>query len=135
MKKGDKILIFIILAILIIASINHIFLYNKSDDLTVLIYQNNELVGEYPFSNESTITLNSNESSDDFDYNIININNNNVTMIEATCSDELCVKTPSISRNQQSIVCLPNKVLVKLEYSNTHKNTRKNDNISDLTTG
>ena len=36
-------------------------------------------------------------------------------MIDANCPDKLCVKQKSISKNNENIICLPNKVIVEVE--------------------
>jgi hypothetical protein len=40
-------------------------------------------------------------------------------MKEAECPDRSCVKQGKISKNKESIVCLPNKVIVEVS-SNQH---------------
>jgi hypothetical protein len=40
-----------------------------------------------------------------------------VRIIESTCPDKICVRTGWISRPGQSIVCLPNRVVVRIEGS------------------
>ena len=38
-------------------------------------------------------------------------------MKEADCPDQLCVNQKAISKNNESIICLPNKVVVEVESS------------------
>ena len=38
-------------------------------------------------------------------------------MIEADCPDQLCVHQKKISMNHESIICLPNRVVVEIESS------------------
>jgi hypothetical protein len=40
-----------------------------------------------------------------------------VRVTESTCPDKICVRTGWISRPGQSIVCLPNRVVVRIEGS------------------
>jgi hypothetical protein len=35
-------------------------------------------------------------------------------MIDADCPDKLCEKQGKISKNGQSIICLPNKIVIKI---------------------
>ena len=44
--------------------------------------------------------------------NIITVSDGEVRMTHADCPDQICVKTGSISRSGQSIVCAPNRVVV-----------------------
>lgn len=47
--------------------------------------------------------------------NVIEIVNGNVTIIEADCPDELCVKDGPISEPGELLVCLPHKVVVEIK--------------------
>ena len=47
--------------------------------------------------------------------NTLVIRNGKADMTEADCPDKLCVKQRAISRNKESIICLPNKVVVEAD--------------------
>lgn len=47
----------------------------------------------------------------------ININKDGVYVNDVVCPDRLCVKTGTINKAGQSIVCLPNKVQIYIEGS------------------
>lgn len=47
--------------------------------------------------------------------NILLIKDNCANMIEANCPDKLCVNQKAISKEKETIVCLPNKVVVTVE--------------------
>ena len=47
--------------------------------------------------------------------NVFQIKDGLVTMEQADCGDHTCVNTGSISQAGQSIVCLPNKITIKIE--------------------
>ena len=49
--------------------------------------------------------------------NKVVINDGKVSMTEADCPDELCVKTGKISRVGETIVCLPHRVVVEIKGS------------------
>ncbi|MBU2701866.1 hypothetical protein Ga0466249_002993 [Sporomusaceae bacterium BoRhaA] len=50
----------------------------------------------------------------DSGYNIVQIEGKQVRVIESNCPDQLCVKQGWISRSPQQIVCLPNRIVVKI---------------------
>lgn len=52
-------------------------------------------------------------------YDIVEIRGNRVRIVEADCPDKLCIKLGWISRPQQSIVCLPNRIAVRITSSQT----------------
>lgn len=49
------------------------------------------------------------------DENIITIDGEKVSMIEANCPDQICVHFPVISHDGDQIVCLPHKVIVEIQ--------------------
>lgn len=51
--------------------------------------------------------------------NTIRITQDGVYMKDASCPDKLCVHSGVINKPGQSIVCLPNKIMVEIEGSNT----------------
>jgi hypothetical protein len=46
---------------------------------------------------------------------VINISDGYARIAEADCPDKLCVKDGMISKPGQSLVCLPNKVVVEVK--------------------
>lgn len=61
------------------------------------------------------------------DSNVCEISGESVRMTEADCPDLLCVHSKAIGRDGGSIVCLPNKVVLKIEG--------KHENIPDTVAG
>lgn len=49
------------------------------------------------------------------EYNTFTIKNGYVDMVEANCPDKLCVKQKAIHYNNETIVCLPNKVVLQIK--------------------
>ena len=64
-------------------------------------------------SGETTIEVNGYQGG----VNKVVINDGKVSMTEADCPDELCVKTGKISRAGETIVCLPHRVVVEIKGS------------------
>lgn len=52
--------------------------------------------------------------SGDGDYNTLTITDKGVSIKEANCPDQICVKWGKINRPGQTIVCLPHKVVVSI---------------------
>ena len=50
-------------------------------------------------------------------YEYIVIENREVKMKEADCPDQICVHHRAISKNKETIVCLPNKVVIEITSS------------------
>ena len=48
-------------------------------------------------------------------YNVVDIHDGTVSVTEASCKNQVCVKHGSISRSGETIVCLPNRLVVRIE--------------------
>ncbi|MCI5741160.1 MAG: NusG domain II-containing protein [Lachnospiraceae bacterium] len=53
--------------------------------------------------------------------NILQIEDGKAKMISADCPDQLCVHQSSIAKSKETIVCLPNKVVVEVQGSGDKK--------------
>lgn len=104
MKKGD---IAIILSIVLLSIISAVFIFTggKGGE-KVIISKNNETVFEGKLNENKTVDLES---------NVIEIKNDKVWVKEADCNNQICVNHKAISKKGESIVCLPNKVLVEIK--------------------
>lgn len=47
--------------------------------------------------------------------NQVRISNGSVRMTESDCPDQICVHHKSIAKKGESIICLPNKILLQIE--------------------
>ena len=105
MKKNDWILALIILAAAgIFMGWNMILAKTKGE--YVRIYQEGKLLGEYPLSRDDTVAVGRT--------NVVEILGGKVRMKKADCKDQLCVRQHVISKNRESIICLPNQVVVEI---------------------
>ena len=87
--------------------------------ITIAVYAGGAIKGEY-----ITITVDGQEygtysllenqiiSIGESTTNIIEIREGKAYMVEAGCPDQLCVKQKEIPFDKQSIICLPNKIVV-----------------------
>jgi len=111
MKKGDIIIIIIVFMMAII--FGHYVSTGKLDDTkTVIIVKDGKEIHRYKIDENYEKTINIKSEGE---INIINIKDGKVSMTEANCHDELCVKSHKISRSGEMIVCLPHKLYVKIE--------------------
>lgn len=104
-KKKDWILIGIIVAIALLSFLMHQLLQDAGSG-KVVVKVDGAIEGVFDLGDDQKITIN--------DSNIVVINNGKATMVEADCPDQLCVKQKAISKNHESIICLPNKVVVEI---------------------
>lgn len=108
MKKKDIILLITVLAAAAIAGL--ILLALRSEDgSTAVITVDGEVYGTYSLSEDQTI-----EIETEYGTNIIEIKDGFAVMIQASCPDGYCMDQGSKNKNKQTIVCLPNKVVVEI---------------------
>ena len=62
--------------------------------------------------------------------NQIEIKDNTVRMVQADCPDHLCVKQGKIKSEGEMIVCLPNKVTVRISGEDAFKGDDQPDVIA-----
>ena len=105
MKKNDWIFVAVIL---VLAGIGFLIYTNlgKRTAGIVKVTVDGELFGTYSLENEQEIQIN--------DTNYMVIRDGHADMTEADCPDQICVEHLSISKNKETIVCLPNKVIVEI---------------------
>ncbi|GAB6106188.1 NusG domain II-containing protein [Fusibacter bizertensis] len=112
MKKNDIILVGIILIIGLIALVAMKMVQNNDhSDLEVLIKHDGVVIQSYPFTQKTDETYVYEENGE---RNVVQIKDGFVSMIDADCRDQICVKTASISKNGEIIVCLPHKLTVEI---------------------
>jgi len=115
MTKGDKYLIVFVIFISL-ASIfllkNEVFNY---DEKYVSIQSNGEEIKKIIF--DKSIEGKKIPIETKYGYNLLELESNRVRVIEADCPDELDVKKGWIENVGESIVCLPNKLVIEIKGS------------------
>lgn len=71
------------------------------------------LYATLPLSNDTTLTVHSGNGGE----NVLLIQNGQARITEASCPDLLCVHQKAISHRGESLVCLPNQVIVTVTSS------------------
>ena len=107
-KKAD-IILFICL-ILIGGALSYLAFSGSSTGDLVVVKVNGEIYGKYSLSKDRTITVNR-----DGHMNKITIKGGKVQVSKSSCKNQICVKQGSTSTTHQSIVCIPNRVVVSIE--------------------
>lgn len=109
MKKNDLILsaILLVTAILLFAAFN-IFASKKGENVEIFV--DGSLYKKVSLSQDEIITITGSSGGT----NVLVIKDLKVYMKEADCPDKVCVHQGSISRSNETIVCLPNRIVVKI---------------------
>ncbi|WP_071130426.1 NusG domain II-containing protein [Enterococcus timonensis] len=53
----------------------------------------------------------------DGDYNLIEVDGDEIRIVEANCGDQVCVQRGAIKKARETIVCLPHKLLIEVVAS------------------
>ena len=110
LRKADIVLFFVLLALGIALSVpGFASSHSTNRDSVVEITLGGRSFGEYPLNRDEEI-----EIEKDGHLNLVIIKDGKVHMEEASCYNQVCIKQGTISRNNQSIVCLPNRVVVRI---------------------
>lgn len=113
MTKGDK---FLIVFVVLLAIISTLFIRRQgfsSAGKYISVQVNGNEIKKIIFDRKiigNTITIQT-----DYGYNLIEIGDEKVRVIEADCPDKIDVKQGYISRIGETIVCLPNKMVVEIK--------------------
>ncbi len=108
MTRGDLLLGGSLLLLGVIFFVGIIF-WGQEEANKVEVQVNGKTVGIYSLTEEQEISLK------DLGENTFAIENGHVKMIKADCPDQYCVQHHSISKNGESIICLPNKVVLTIK--------------------
>lgn len=108
-KRNDLILF---LGIVLIAAAAIFIMYRlKSEGSRVVITVDGKEYKNLDLKEDTELTIEGKDGT----YNKVIIKDGEVSMTEANCPDKICVKHSKIHYNGETIVCLPHKVVVKIE--------------------
>lgn len=108
-KHRNDIILAAVLLLAALAAFAVIQLTKKSGGYAVVVQEGKE-IASYPLSEDISVTFQSSNGG----YNTLVIKEGKADVTEADCPDKLCVNQNSISFNGETIVCLPNKLVVKI---------------------
>lgn len=106
-QKGDAIAILIVVVLIVISCV--FFLpRGETENASVEVFRNGEKVYEFSLKEDRNFTV-------EGEYiNVIAIKDGRVSIVESDCPGTDCVHTGWISSAGKSIVCLPNRVEVRV---------------------
>ena len=109
-RKSDIILM---ISIVIIGLISAFYLsLGKTKGNEVEIKVDNHIYGTYSLNVNRTVVVKGNNSK-----NIVKIEDGSVKMSSASCKNQICVHHSPISLAGENIICLPNRVIVRIKGS------------------
>jgi hypothetical protein len=108
MKKGDILLICVILC-LAAAGLIYMNMGPKETGGTLTVTVGGEVYGTYDLGSDQEVDVDT-----DGGHNRFQIKAGTVSMIEADCPDQYCVNHAAIDKVNETIVCLPHKVVLEI---------------------
>ena len=110
-RRNDLILIGILLAVLVLAGLAFFLLREEGDRVKVTV--DGEEYGTYPLSEDTVVEIRTGKDGEEL--NRLIIRDGKAFVERATCPDGICSNHRPISRDGESIVCLPHKVVITVE--------------------
>lgn len=109
MKKTRRSDLLLILVLLAAAGGVWAWLYfTRAQSAEVKVTVDGAVYGTYPLDTDTTVRI-----GDDTNYNILVIKDGEAWVSEASCPDKICVNKGKIQYDGESIICLPNKVVIE----------------------
>lgn len=108
----------LIITIILIVSLFWI-IYNKSgyrddaDSKEINVYVDGDLYGTYRIDIDDTIDIDS-----EYGHNTLSVKDNKVCMTDSDCDNNSCINMGAISHSYESIICIPNRVVVEISDGN-----------------
>lgn len=109
MKKKDVILLVLLLAVAAAAALFLRF-SGKQEPQRIVVTVDGAVFGAYSLFEERTIDV-----KNVFGHNKIVIENGAAYMKAADCPDKYCMTYKPVSRTNESIICLPHRLVVRVE--------------------
>lgn len=83
---------------------------HTTKNAVAVVYVDGVEYGRYPLGQDTQVLI---ESADG--YNNLVIRDGYARVEEASCPDKLCMNHGKINKNGETLVCLPNKVVIEIE--------------------
>ena len=116
MKKGDIIVIF---TLIVVFCLSFIYISNSfitTGDKYISVQVNGEEIKQITFGNGKKVY----PIRTSFGLNILEVDNESVRVIEASCPDKLDVKFGKINKVGQAIICMPNRLVIQIKSRKTN---------------
>lgn len=107
-NRNDVIFIAVLLLIVVLAGAAFFFLRGEGDSVTVSV--DGKHYGTYPLHTDRILSIRTGEGGDQ--ENLLVIRDGKALVESATCPDGICAAHKPISREGESIVCLPHRVVI-----------------------
>lgn len=113
MRRTVSIRELIIIAVILLLGVTaFILLFSlKNDGTTAIISVDGKSVAEI----ELTVSQNKTFSVSEAENITFEVNNGRIRVVDSDCPDKICCNTGFISKSGESIICMPNKMIVEIK--------------------
>ena len=112
--RNDVFFIAGLLAVVALIGMAYYFLRGEGNAVTVTV--DRQLIGTYSLTENRTVEIRTGENGEEL--NLLIIKDGKAYVETATCPDGICSAHKPISREGESIVCLPHKVVITVVSGN-----------------
>lgn len=105
--RNDIIFISVLIALIMAAALG-VLLFSRDGD-TVVVTVDGQIYGEYSLNTDRQVEIVNGEG-----YNLLVIEGGKAFVKSASCPDGICSSHRAVSKDGESIICLPNKVVIEI---------------------
>ena len=109
-SRKKEIIAVLVLVLVAVVSFVCIRLFAEGKGRSVKVYVDSKLSKTFDLGSDREYFIETN-----YGYNLLIIKNNRVRILDADCPNKICVDKGYISKNGESIICLPHHVVVTVE--------------------
>ena len=114
-RKHRNDVIFIAVLLLMVSLIGAAFFFLRGEGDTVTVSVDGKHYGTYPLHTDLTLSIRTGENGEE--ENLLVIRDGKAYVESATCPDGICADHKPISREGESIVCLPHRIVITVQTS------------------
>ena len=122
-KNGGRLfrndVIFIAVLLLLVSALGLCFYLFREEGNTVVVTVDKKEFGRYSLSEDAVVEIRTGKNKEEL--NLLIIKDGKAYVETATCPDGICAGHKPISREGESIVCLPHKVVITIYSTETNE--------------
>lgn len=118
-RTGRKIkndIVFIVVLLVVVAGAALVLFLSRTTGDMVVVTVNGQPWGEYPLNEDRVVDIRNGDG-----YNILIIEGGKAYVKQASCPDGICSSHRPIEYDGESIICLPNKVVVEIRTASKNQ--------------
>ena len=109
-RKHRNDVLFIAVLLLLVSLVGAAFFFLRGEGDTVTVSVDGKHYGTYPLHTDLTLSIRTGDGGDQ--ENVLVIRGGKACVESATCPDGICADHHPVSREGETIVCLPNRMIV-----------------------